>query len=41
MLQRSLTALVGIPVVVAAVWLGAPWLTVLALVAGVAGVWEL
>ena len=41
MLQRSLTALVGIPVVVAAVWLGAPWLTVLALVAGVVGVWEL
>ncbi len=41
MLQRSVTALVGIPVLVAAVWLGAPWLTVLVLVAGVVGVWEL
>ncbi|MCI0829403.1 MAG: phosphatidate cytidylyltransferase [Chloroflexi bacterium] len=41
MLQRSLTALVGIPVLVGAVWLGAPWLTVLVLAAGVAGVWEL
>ena len=41
MLQRSLTALVGIPILVAAVWLGAPWLTVLVLVAGVVGVWEL
>ena len=41
MLQRSLTAFVGIPILVAAVWLGAPWLTVLVLVAGVAGVWEL
>ena len=41
MLQRSLTALVGIPVLVAAVWLGAPWLTGLVLAAGVVGVWEL
>ena len=41
MLQRSVTALVGIPVLVAAVWLGAPWLTVLVLAAGVAGIWEL
>ena len=40
MLQRSLTAFVGIPVLVGAVWLGAPWLTVLVLAAGVAGVWE-
>ncbi len=40
MLQRSLTALVGIPVLVGAVWLGAPWLTVLVLVAGVAAIWE-
>lgn len=41
MLQRSLTALVGIPVLVGAIWLGAPWLTVLVLAAGVFGVWEL
>ena len=41
MLQRSLTALVGIPVLVAAAWLGAPWLTVLVLAAGGVGVWEL
>ncbi len=40
MLQRSLTALVGIPVLLGAIWLGAPWLTVLVLAAGVAGVWE-
>ena len=40
MLQRSLTALAGIPVLVGAVWLGAPWLTVLVLVAGVAAIWE-
>ena len=41
MLQRSLTALVGIPVLVGAVWLGPPWLTVLVLVAGAVGIWEL
>jgi len=40
LLQRSLTALVGIPVVVGAIWLGAPWLTVLVLAAGVAGIRE-
>ncbi|MCH8297771.1 MAG: phosphatidate cytidylyltransferase [Chloroflexi bacterium] len=40
MLQRSLTALVGIPILVGAIWLGAPWLTVLVLVAGVAAIWE-
>ena len=40
MLQRSLTALVGIPVLLGAIWLGAPWLTVLVLAAGVIGVWE-
>ena len=37
MLQRSLTALVAIPILVGAVWLGAPWLTALVLVAGLAG----
>ncbi|MCH9017715.1 MAG: phosphatidate cytidylyltransferase [Chloroflexi bacterium] len=41
MLQRSLTALVGIPVLVAAIWLGAPWLTALVIVAGLAAIWEL
>lgn len=41
MLQRSLTALVGIPVLVAAIWLGAPWLTVLVVAAGMAAIWEL
>ena len=40
MLQRSLTALVGIPVLAGAIWLGAPWLTVLVLLAGLAGIWE-
>ena len=40
MLQRSLTALVGIPVLVAAIWLGAPWLTVLVVGAGLAAIWE-
>jgi len=41
LLQRSLTALVGIPVLVAAIWLGAPWLTVLVVAAGIAAIWEL
>ena len=41
MLQRSLTALVGIPVLLGAIWLGAPWLTVLVLAVGMAGIWEL
>ncbi|NQW22776.1 MAG: phosphatidate cytidylyltransferase [SAR202 cluster bacterium] len=41
MLLRSLTALVGIPVLMGAVWLGAPWLTVLVVAAGVVGIWEL
>lgn len=41
MLQRTLTAAVGIPVVVAAVWFGAPWLTILVAVLAVQGVREL
>jgi len=41
LLLRSLTALVGIPVLMGAVWLGAPWLTVLVVAAGVVGIWEL
>jgi phosphatidate cytidylyltransferase len=40
LLQRSLTALVGIPVLVGAIWFGAPWLTALVLLAGVAAIWE-
>ena len=40
MLQRSLTGLIGIPVLVGAIFLGAPWLTALVLVAGVAAIWE-
>ena len=41
MLQRSLTALVGIPILVSAIWLGAPWLTVLVVAVGLATIWEL
>ena len=41
MLQRSLTALVGIPVLVGAIWLGAPWLTVLVIAVGLAAIREL
>lgn len=41
MLQRTLTASVGIPVLVAAVWFGAPWLTLLVAALAVQGVIEL
>jgi len=41
LLQRTLTALVGIPVLVGAVWLGAPWLTLLVLLIGVLSIGEL
>jgi len=41
LLQRSLTALVGIPILVGAIWLGAPWLTVLVVAVGLATIWEL
>lgn len=41
MLQRTITATVGIPVLAAAVWFGAPWLTVLVAVVAVQGVREL
>ena len=40
MLQRTLTASVGIPVLVAAVWFGAPWLTILVALVAVLGVRE-
>tara|TARA_B100000029_G_scaffold416160_1_gene420305 strand:+ start:3683 stop:4519 length:837 start_codon:yes stop_codon:yes gene_type:complete len=41
LLQRSLTALVAIPVLIGAIWLGAPWLTILAALAGVVAICEL
>lgn len=41
MLQRTLTALVGIPILVGAVWWGAPWLTLLVLLVGVLSIREL
>lgn len=40
LLRRGLTALVGVPVVIGAVWLGPPWITLLAAFAAVAGVRE-
>ena len=40
MRRRSLTALVGIPILLGAVWLGAPWLTILVLLAGAVALWE-
>ena len=40
MTQRVLTALVGIPVLLGAIWGGAPWLTILVLLAAVLGVRE-
>ena len=40
LLHRALTALVGVPIVLAAVWFGPPWLTIIAATAAVIGVWE-
>ena len=40
MLPRVLTALVGLPVLAAAIWYGSPWLTLLVLAAAVLGVRE-
>lgn len=40
MLKRVLTAVVGLPLLLAAVWWGAPWLTLLVVVAAVLGVRE-
>lgn len=40
LLHRVLTALVGVPVVLAAIWFGPPWLTIIAAIAAVIGVWE-
>ncbi len=41
MLQRTLTALVAVPVIIAVIWFGAPWLAVLVLVAAALGIREL
>ena len=40
LLYRALTALVGVPTVMAAVWFGAPWLTLVAAGAAIIGVRE-
>ncbi len=40
MRRRLLTVLVGIPILLGAVWLGAPWRTVLVVLAGSVAVWE-
>ena len=41
MIQRVLTALVGIPLLVTVIWIGAPWLTLLLLLVVILGIWEL
>ena len=40
LLHRVLTALVGVPIILAAIWFGPPWLTLLAAAAAAIGVWE-
>ena len=40
MLKRALTTLVGLPVLLASVWWGAPWFTVLVAAAAVLAIWE-
>ena len=40
MLQRTVTALVGLPVILAAAWWGAPWLTILVVVIAAQGIRE-
>tara|TARA_B100000315_G_scaffold247708_1_gene276779 strand:- start:425 stop:1243 length:819 start_codon:yes stop_codon:yes gene_type:complete len=40
LLHRTISALVGIPIVVGAIWWGAPWLTVLVAVVAVLGIRE-
>jgi phosphatidate cytidylyltransferase len=41
LVPRVLTALVGIPILIAAIWWGTPWLTVLVVLAAVLGIREL
>ena len=40
LLHRALTALVGVPIIVGAIWFGPPWLTVVTVAAAVIGVGE-
>jgi phosphatidate cytidylyltransferase len=40
LLQRTVTALVGLPVILAAIWWGSPWLTILVLLVAVQGIRE-
>lgn len=40
LIHRVLTALVAVPIILAAVWFGPPWVTALAGIAAVIGVWE-
>ena len=41
MLPRVLTALAGIPILAAAIWWGAPWLTILVSLLAIRGIFEL
>jgi len=38
--QRILTALVGVPLLIGAIWLGFPWLTILVAITALLGLWE-
>ena len=40
MARRTLTALVGVPLLIGAIWIGFPWLTVLVAILGVLGLLE-
>ncbi len=40
LLHRVLTALIAVPIILAAIWSGPPWITALALAAAAVGVWE-
>ena len=40
MVKRALTTVVGLPVLLASVWWGAPWFTILVAIAAVLGIWE-
>lgn len=40
LLHRVLTALIAVPIILAAIWSGPPWITALAVLAAAIGVWE-
>ena len=40
MALRILTALIGIPILIGAIWVGPPWLTILVAAASLLGLWE-